>query len=169
MPYASWSGPLKLGYSQELSFCCKSGTVAVRVLHLLLIWLHAANVVVADDVHKRFAAFYAISVSVSSVSGILSYGFMQMSGVGGMSGWSYIFIWEGVLTILIGIVCGLLIVDFPEKAHRSWKFLQDREVKCILDMLEKDRGDLQEEAFNIRRFLSVALDLKIWAFGLVYL
>lgn len=122
-----------------------------------------------DDVHKRYAAFYSISIIVSSLSGVLAYGFMQMGGVGGLSGWRYIFIWEGVMTCLAGLIGAFLIVDFPQKAHQSRGFLTAHELTCVMDMLEKDRNDTKEEQFTLRAFLTSALDLKIWAFGLIFL
>lgn len=77
---------------------------------------------------------------------------MQMDGVGGLSGWRYIFIWEGVLTCLIGIIGALLIVDFPQKAQNSWKFLSSDEIAYVIQLLESDRTDIQEEPFSWRRF-----------------
>ncbi|KAJ5583975.1 hypothetical protein N7450_006639 [Penicillium hetheringtonii] len=120
------------------------------------------------DVHKRYASFYLISLTGSSFSGILAYGFMQMDGVGGLSGWRYIFIWEGVLTCLIGIIGALLIVDFPQKAQNSWKFLSSDEIAYVIQLLESDRTDIQEEPFSWRRFLSPAMDLKIWGYCFIY-
>lgn len=122
-----------------------------------------------DDVHKRYAAFYSISIIGSSLSGVLAYGFMQMGGVGGLSGWRYIFIWEGVLTCLVGLIGAFLIVDFPQKAHQSRGFLTAHELTCVMDMLEKDRKDTEDEQLNLRAFLTSALDLKIWGFGLIFL
>ncbi|CAI7574670.1 unnamed protein product [Penicillium manginii] len=120
------------------------------------------------DVHKRYASFYLISLAGSSFSGVLAYGFMQMNGIGGLSGWRYIFIWEGVLTCLIGIIGALLIVDFPQKAQNSWKFLSPQEIKHIIRILENDRPDVKEEPFSLRRFLTPALDLKIWVYCFIF-
>lgn len=93
---------------------------------------------------------------------------MQMNGVGGLSGWRYIFIWEGVITCLIGIIGALLIVDFPQKAQNSWKFLSPQEIKQIVRILESDRPDIKEEPFSWRRFLTPALDIKIWGYCFIF-
>lgn len=122
-----------------------------------------------DDVHKRFSLFYGISICGSSFSGLLAFGFMQMDGVGGLSGWRYIFIWEGVLTILIGLISALLVVDFPQNAQRSWHFLQERELKHILTILENDRKDVAVEPFDRSQFVTALSDFKIWAFSIIYL
>ncbi|PVH72080.1 phthalate transporter [Cadophora sp. DSE1049] len=120
------------------------------------------------DVHKRYASFYLISIVGSSLSGVLAYGFMQMAGVGGYEGWRYIFIWEGVLTCLIAIIGAVLIVDFPQKAQNSWKFLKPHELEYVIRLLERDRNDAYEEPFSLSAFFKAGLDLKIWLFGLIF-
>ena len=94
---------------------------------------------------------------------------MQMGGVGGYLGWRYIFIWEGVLTCLLALVGAFLIVDFPQKAHNSWKFLKPHEVDYVIQLLENDRKDAKEVPFSWQAFLTPGLDLKIWLFGLIFM
>ncbi len=94
---------------------------------------------------------------------------MHMRGIGGLSGWRYIFIWEGVLTVIIGLMSAFLIVDFPHKAEKSWRFLQPRELKHILAILDNDRQDVSVEPFGKSQLLAAVLDVKIWAFSVIYL
>lgn len=44
------------------------------------------------QLQKRNAVFYLIGSMASALSGILAYGVMQMKGLGGLSGWRWIFI-----------------------------------------------------------------------------
>ena len=44
------------------------------------------------DLQKRYALFYVIGSQASAFAGILAYGLMQMKGLGGLNGWSWIFI-----------------------------------------------------------------------------
>lgn len=124
---------------------------------------------VIDDVHKRYASFYLISLTGGSLSGVLASGFMQMQGVGGYLGWRYIFIWEGVLTILVAAIGAYLIVDFPQAARNTRKFLTERELDFVIKLLEQDRGEVDEDKFAWGPYLRSALDLKIWAMGLMFL
>ncbi|KAL6241069.1 hypothetical protein RBB50_011972 [Rhinocladiella similis] len=39
-----------------------------------------------------------------AVSGLIAYGVLQMRGIGGLAGWQWLFIIEGVFTILVGIL-----------------------------------------------------------------
>jgi MFS family permease len=79
--------------------------------------------------HKRYSVFYFIGSLASACAGILAYGLMQLDGTAGYRGWRWIFIIEGIMTCLIGVVGYFLIVGFPDDAHKSWRFLNERETK----------------------------------------
>ncbi|KAE8152164.1 major facilitator superfamily domain-containing protein [Aspergillus avenaceus] len=120
------------------------------------------------DVQKRFSVFYLIGCVASALSGILAYGLMQMHGLQGLSGWRWIFIMEGVITGVIGILTIIFLVDFPDRAHKSWRFLSEKEAAFIVRRINRDRSDGDEEPFSYKRFLTPALDPKIWAFAMVF-
>ncbi|KAK2799987.1 hypothetical protein FQN51_006416 [Onygenales sp. PD_10] len=120
------------------------------------------------EVQKRYSIFYLIGCCASALSGILAFGFSQMKGLQGLGGWRWIFIMEGVLTLIVGIVVFIFLVDFPDKAHKAWNFLNEKECAFIIRRLNKDRGDGDAEPFSIGKFLRPALDLKIWGMGLIF-
>ncbi|KAL3264984.1 hypothetical protein ABHI18_000261 [Aspergillus niger] len=122
-----------------------------------------------DDIQKRYSVFYLIGCVASALAGVLAFGLMQMGGIQGISGWRWIFIMEGVITGAIGLLTFVFMVDFPEKAHKSWKFLNERESAFIVRRINRDRADGNEEPFTFKRFFSPALDLKIWGFALICL
>ncbi|RDH27424.1 major facilitator superfamily domain-containing protein [Aspergillus welwitschiae] len=121
------------------------------------------------DIQKRYSVFYLIGCVASALAGVLAFGLMQMGGIQGISGWRWIFIMEGVITGAIGLLTFVFMVDFPEKAHKSWKFLNERESAFIVRRINRDRADGNEEPFTFKRFFSPALDLKIWGFALICL
>ncbi|KAI9670888.1 MAG: hypothetical protein M1817_003773 [Caeruleum heppii] len=120
------------------------------------------------DMQKRYSVFYLIGSLASALAGILAYGLMQMQGLAGLGGWRWIFIMEGIITCLIGIAGYWLLVDFPDKAHKSWRFLNDREIRFIINRVNKDRGDAAVEPFSMARFLVAGTDVKIWGFALIF-
>jgi len=75
---------------------------------------------------------------------------------------------EGLITCLFGIAGYFLIVDFPELAATSFHFLSERESAFIVARIEKDRADAILEPFAIGAYLKNALDLKVWAFGMMF-
>ncbi|KAI4268789.1 MAG: hypothetical protein L6R35_006729, partial [Caloplaca aegaea] len=131
------------------------------VVYLLATWYSRY------DVGKRYCAFYVIGCLALAFGGILAYGLMQMEGLHGKDGWRWIFIMEGVFTCVAAFFAYFFLVDFPEKADRSWKFLSTEERDFILRRINKDRDDAIPEPFTIKRFLKPALDIKIWILALI--
>ncbi|KAG2416571.1 hypothetical protein HFD88_007786 [Aspergillus terreus] len=120
------------------------------------------------DVQKRFSVFYLIGCVASALAGILAFGLMQMHGIEGLGGWRWIFIMEGVITGIIGILTIVFLVDFPDRAHKSWWFLSEKEAHFVVRRINRDRSDGDEEPFSLKKFLSPCLDPKIWAFAMIF-
>ncbi|KAL2832486.1 major facilitator superfamily domain-containing protein [Aspergillus cavernicola] len=120
------------------------------------------------DVQKRFSIFYLIGCVASALSGILAFGLLQLDGSHGLAGWRWIFILEGVITGAIGILAIIFLVDFPDRAHKSWRFLSEKECAFIVRRINRDRSDGDAEPFTMKRFLKPALDLKIWGFAMIF-
>lgn len=130
------------------------------------------------EMGKRNAFFYLIGMMASALGGILAYGLMQMNGLAGYMGWSWIvclpvcvlrclangkqFIIEGILTVLVAIGGYIFLVPFPDdNPHKSWGFLNEREVAWVIARVDADRGDAKTEPFSLVKFLKPATDLKV--------
>ena len=80
-----------------------------------------------------------------------------------------------VLLTLLEITCAasvfayLFLVDFPDKADQSWRFLNKDERDFIIRRIKKDRDDAMTEPFTFGRFLRPALYLQNWIFALISL
>lgn len=72
---------------------------------------------------------------------------------------------EGIITIAFGVAAYFLIVDFPEDAHKSFKFLKDDEIKVVIDRINRDRADVETPPFHLGSYLKNGLDWKIWFFA----
>lgn len=95
---------------------------------------------------------------------------MQMNGVAGKAGWRWIFIIEGIITVLVGLGGLAVLVDFPDSLGRSQKpFLTERETRWVLQRIEDDRGDGTPEPFSLRKFLGAAKNIKLWLFSIIFL
>lgn len=72
------------------------------------------------------------------------------------------------ITIGLGVLVYILIIDFPDKASRGWKFLTEEEREFVVHRINCDRLDAEAEEFTLRRFLKPALDIKIWAYAILF-
>lgn len=111
---------------------------------------------------KRYAFFYVIGCLASAFSGIIAYGLIHLNGRGGLAGWRWIFVVEGLLTVVIGFGGYWLLVDFPDSDRKVWSFLSEKERAWVVRRVKADRGDSQVTEFNLRKFLSGAADWRIW-------
>src|SRR3954470_12350985 len=93
---------------------------------------------------------------------------MQMKGVGGISGWRWIFVIEGLLTVVIGFAGYWLLVDFPDSKRQTWKFLDQRERDWICARVHVDRGDVKAPPFSFKEYIKVGRDWKVWAYALLF-
>lgn len=50
----------------------------------------------------RMSIFFSAATAAGAFGGLLARGIMEMRGVAGLSGWQWIFILEGILTVLVG-------------------------------------------------------------------
>jgi MFS family permease len=73
--------------------------------------------------HQRQGLFFSAASMAGAFSGLLAYAIVKMDGVGGYAGWRWIFILEGLLTVLVAFSAFFLVHDFPETA----KFLTPEE------------------------------------------
>ena len=85
-----------------------------------------------------------------------------MRNVGGLNGWRWIFILEGLLTVVVSVIAYFFIVNYPSTA----KFLTENERAYIHKRLSSNTDATRNEAFtwaNVRKAIS---DPKVWLYGL---
>lgn len=71
------------------------------------------------ELGRRYGLFYVIGSVTSAFGGILAFGLIQLEGKGGLRGWRWIFIVEGLITIVLGIAGYWLLVDFPDSKRKT--------------------------------------------------
>lgn len=117
------------------------------------------------ELQKRMSFFYLTSMVISGFSNIIGYGISLLEGRQGLGGWQWIFIVFGIVTIALGLLACFLIVDFPDRAT----FLRPEQRDFIIARVNLDRGDAEADKFTVSKGLKHACDLKLWAFGLIFL
>jgi len=117
------------------------------------------------EVQKRLAAFFLLAILIGGFSSILGYGLAQLNGRHGLSGWRWIFIIEGIITIFLGILVYFFVADFPDKNN----FLSQEQTKFILKRIEDDRGDSVPDQITLQKVLHHLGDWTIWVYGLMFM
>ncbi|QPC71278.1 hypothetical protein HYE68_002030 [Fusarium pseudograminearum] len=110
----------------------------------------------------RMAIFFSAATAAGVFGGFLARGIMELRGEAGLAGWQWIFIIEGLLTVVVALVSFKLMSDYPDRA----KFITEEERKHIQERLQLDRSGLAEE-FEMRYARDAFRDWKIWVHMLI--
>ena len=82
-----------------------------------------------------------------------------MDGIGGKPGWAWIFILEGLITVLAGAASFWIIQDFPDTA----KFLTEAERTVVIRRLQRDdQFSAAGETLRWKYIWQSVLDWKTW-------
>lgn len=85
-----------------------------------------------------------------------------MNHVGGAAGWRWIFILEGLLTVLVSLSAYYFIANYPSTA----KFLSDDERATINARLKANSDATRDESFTWGNVKQAFGDPKVWLYGL---
>ena len=81
-----------------------------------------------------------------------------MNGLAGYSGWRWIFIIEGLATVVLAIIAKFIIVDWPESAT----FLTETERALLIRRLAEDQGAARMNRLDRKSLKRVFSDPKVY-------
>lgn len=116
----------------------------------------------------RFAFLQTGEVVILATGGIVNYGLEQLDGRHGLAGWRWMFLVQGTITAALGLLTYVWMVDFPELAHRSFKFLTPAEQRLAVHRINADRGDVAPTPFSWHEVLQHAADPKAYGFAAMF-
>ncbi|KAI8303814.1 hypothetical protein K4K59_013117 [Colletotrichum sp. SAR11_240] len=87
--------------------------------------------------------FFSAASIAGAFSGLLAFAISKMDGTGGLEGWRWIFILEGIVTVIVAVFAFWALHDFPETA----KFLTEEERAFVVYRL-KYQGQVQGKSDN---------------------
>ncbi|RQM08698.1 hypothetical protein DH86_00000424 [Scytalidium sp. 3C] len=116
------------------------------------------------ETNYRVALFFSAASLAGAFGGILAYGIGFMNGVGGYRGWRWIFIIEGLVTIVISAASYFFIHNYPDSAP----FLSEPERAFIQARLRDDTDATNGEKFSWANVKAALSDYKCWLYGLLF-
>ncbi|KAI5357632.1 Putative major facilitator superfamily, MFS transporter superfamily [Septoria linicola] len=99
------------------------------------------------------------------VGSLLAYGISYLIGVCGMSAWRWVYLLEGIFTILLAVVVWFTLPDYP-KSPRSGKWLPVREQEYLEVRLSENAPLTEESAFDKDQVSAALKELRTYAFML---
>ncbi|KAK8125162.1 MFS general substrate transporter [Apiospora kogelbergensis] len=115
----------------------------------------------------RFAWFFNFALAGPLFSGLLAYAIQNLEGTRGYPGWRWVFIIEGLMTVVFSIPVIIFCPNFPHQAQ-SW-FLKPTERERVLAHLEASRGvETRSSASDQVSICKVLVDWRIHLFTLCF-
>ncbi|KAG6840574.1 hypothetical protein C0991_005763 [Blastosporella zonata] len=108
----------------------------------------------------RAAIFFSAASVSGAFGGLLAAAISKMEGVGGKPAWAWIFILEGLVTVIAGILSFWIIQDFPDTA----KFLSEAERTVVIRRLQGDNqfSAAGGEKLEMKYIWTAIRDWKSW-------
>lgn len=121
-----------------------------------------------SEQQTRYAFLQSGEITILATGSIVNFGLNQLNGKGGLEGWRYMFLVQGLITIVLGFITYFWMVEFPENAHKSLKFLTTEEQALAVSRIQRDRKDVQADPFSWVKVLRHAKDLKVYGFACLF-
>ncbi|KAL1752418.1 major facilitator superfamily domain-containing protein [Schizophyllum commune] len=106
---------------------CEGGILPGMVLYLSTLYKR-------HELQLRVGIFYSFAAIAGAFGGLLATAIMKMDGIGGLAGWRWIFILEGIVTILFALGAACIL---PADLH-SAKFFTNEERAHALRRMKAD-------------------------------
>lgn len=113
----------------------------------------------------RIALFYSLGQLAGALSGLLAYAISFMDGAGGLSGWRWLFILEGLPAILLSVVALLGLPDYPE----TTRMLTEEEREFLKDRLSPSAPSGKDKSWDWDAIKVLFLSPTVYTFTLYWI
>lgn len=119
----------------------------------------------SDEMGKPYVFMFGFQATSGVIGSLLAYAISYMDGMGGLSSWQWVYLLEGIFTILFSFVVYFVLPDYP-KSPRSNRWLTPREQQYIEVRLSANAPRTDEANFSKDEVVTSLLDLRMYAFML---
>lgn len=94
-----------------------------------------------NELPVRLAVFWSVNATSSLLTAFLAVGLLKMRGVLGHAGWQWMFLLEGLVTLLIALLSFFVLPAGPSQTKTKLRpkgFFSDKEVKIIVNKIVRE-------------------------------
>ncbi|KAJ5390443.1 major facilitator superfamily domain-containing protein [Penicillium cataractarum] len=119
------------------------------------------------ELARRTAIFYFGNYGATATGSLIAAGVLQMAGIQGLSGWQWLFLLEGTLTLLVFMIFAAFLPRSPTHTalmHGRWDFFSDRERFILRSRVVADddtKGD-DKVSISLKPVLRGLVDYRLW-------
>ncbi|KAF9897449.1 hypothetical protein BX616_005573 [Lobosporangium transversale] len=120
------------------------------------------------EMATRLAIFWSTLAVANSVSGVLAYGILHMRGVAGQAGWQWLFLFEGLVTVLVGLLSFFILPEGPTSTKGGFRlngYLTDRQEQIAITRLIRDdptKADTSKRVVSKKELFKAFTSPRIW-------
>ncbi|KAG5360684.1 putative transporter [Yarrowia sp. B02] len=155
------------GRSSFYATRCLLGLLEGGFIPDLVLWL--SYFYTSKELPFRLSLFWGMQTVTSIIMSLLAFGLLRIHTKSVPHGWRWLFIIEGVLTLIIGIATFFKMPASPSQT-RTWfrkeGWFTDRQEKIVVNRVLRDdpyKGDLHNrEGLSFRRIFHSLADYRLW-------
>jgi sugar phosphate permease len=117
----------------------------------------------SDEMGKPMMWFFGLQNCSGIVGSLLAYGISYMNGVGGLSAWRWVYLLEGIITILLAGVVWLVLPDYPQ-SPRSASWLTADEQEFLAVRLTENAPKIGEPDLDWSQVVTSLKDPRVYGF-----
>ncbi|KAI1781518.1 major facilitator superfamily domain-containing protein [Hypoxylon cercidicola] len=134
------------------------------VMYLMSCWY------TKSELGKRFSIFFTALCISGAVSGLLSGAIISgLEGAKGMQGWRWLFLIEGVITVVFSIFSAFVLVDYPETSRRLSPDERQLATIRILNDKKANSSHTTKKLTPLQAIWASLVDLRVYFFTALYL
>ncbi|KAL1983586.1 hypothetical protein VTN96DRAFT_10165 [Rasamsonia emersonii] len=136
--------------------CCEAGLFPCLNLYLTMVYRR-------EEQAKRVSYLMNCAAISGAVGGLLAYGLLHMDGVAGKAGWRWVYIIEGLFSIVVAVWIWFGLPNDPANAY----FLTSEEKWMMQVRNAQRRKYMGSEKFSWEEVRNALRDPKLWMSGII--
>lgn len=128
----------------------------------------------SQELTTRLAYFWT-SLSLCDIfTALLAFALLRMRGVSGLEGWRWLFLIEGLFTLIIGVSSFFLMVPSASQTKKPWNkkgWFTEREQKIVVNRVLRDdpsKGDMNNrQSLTLKTLWKSLIDFDLWPIYLI--
>ncbi|KAA8911485.1 major facilitator superfamily domain-containing protein [Sphaerosporella brunnea] len=117
----------------------------------------------SDEMAKPITWFIGFQSCSGIVGSLLAYAISYMDGLGGLSAWRWVYLLEGIITILFAGIIWAVLPDYPQ-SPRSSSWLTPEEQEFLAVRLTENAPKFSDPDFDKQEVIKVLKDPRVYGF-----
>ncbi|KAF9074341.1 MFS general substrate transporter [Rhodocollybia butyracea] len=120
------------------------------------------------ELATRLGWFWGVQTIASAVSGLMASGLLQLQGVAGLEGWKWLFLIDGIITVVISILTWFYLPrnsTLTKGGIRGWKpWFSEKEVRIAVTRIVRDDPSKRDYESRVQwsDVKDAATDIGLW-------